>query len=354
MPIYQYNTKSGTRYMIQTRVKGIDGNLKRITERGFKTKKQARDREAEITLNKNVRIVYPTMDDLITEYIKHKKPSLKQRSYDTIMSRTKIYIRPYFNVQKCNLITYKEINEWQEKIDNTKLSYSSKRALNVLLSSMFKYAVRYYDLPKNPVEYANGFKVQNGIKKEPMFWTFKEYKKFIANVDEKYKPLFELLYYSGLRLGEALALTWDDINNQYINVNKTVTRRIKGEVYTLSTPKAKSSVRVVKIPKFVVNNLEETKPSNAVGKSFIFGGIVPFSENAVTNAKNVACKKANIKQIRIHDLRHSHASLLLSNGIPIPVISKRLGHSNISMTLDVYSHMIKEDEDKAVELLEKL
>ena len=87
---------------------------------------------------------------------------------------------------------------------------------------------------------------------------------------------------------------------------------------------------------------------------YVFGGIKPITPTTIGRRKDEYCVKAGIKKIRIHDLRHSHASLLLSNGVPITVISKRLGHSTIQMTLNTYAHLIPEDEDKAINMLNSL
>ena len=87
---------------------------------------------------------------------------------------------------------------------------------------------------------------------------------------------------------------------------------------------------------------------------FIFGGLNPLSPSTIGRKKSKYCEKANVKKIRIHDFRHSHASLLLSKNVPITVISKRLGHSDIDLTLNIYSHMIPKDEDKAVNILNQI
>ena len=105
------------------------------------------------------------------------------------------------------------------------------------------------------------------------------------------------------------------------------------------------------------NRTNWTYPFTTKGNSgnwFIFGGLNPLAPSTIGRKKNKYCDIANVKKIRIHDFRHSHASLLLSMNVPITVISERLGHSDINMTLNTYSHMIPKDEDKAVNILNQM
>lgn len=106
--------------------------------------------------------------------------------------------------------------------------------------------------------------------------------------------------------------------------------------------------KIVKITILTLNNYDFNEDW------YIFGGINPLSTTTIGRKKDIYCKKANVKKIRIHDFRHSHASLLLSYGVPITVISQRLGHSDTNMTLNIYSHLIPQDEDKAIDILNNL
>ncbi len=144
-----------------------------------------------------------------------------------------------------------------------------------------------------------------------------------------------------------------------MNINKTISKETIDNERIINSPKTADSIRKVKLDNELVNNLEILKNyyKNYIGfqeEWFIFGGLHPLSPSTIGRKKDKYCEIANVKKIRIHDFRHSHASLLLSKNVPITVISKRLGHSDIDLTLNVYSHMIPKDEDKVVDILNEL
>ena len=194
------------------------------------------------------------------------------------------------------------------------------------------------------------------------FFTLEEYKRFDSVIDKfDYHVFFEILYFNGLRQGEAQALTWKDIDFQKkeININKTLTTKIKGEIYTISSPKTKSSIRTLPLTNNLVNDLKKLK-NNALQYVdfketwFVFGNSLPFRETTIQKKKNDYCKKAKLKQIRVHDFRHSCASLLINKGATIALVSKYLGHSDITMTLNTYTHMYKSELENVTNLLNNL
>lgn len=192
------------------------------------------------------------------------------------------------------------------------------------------------------------------------FWTYEEFMKFISVVDDElYSTLYKTLYYTRMRLGECLALNWNDIRDNHIDVNKTISKEHVNGKYDITTPKTKKSNRKILLDDETINILNELKLfyQKHVGFNeawFVFGGLNPMSQTTVNRRKDEYCVIAKVKRIRIHDLRHSHATLLLSRGVPITVISKRLGHADMTMTLNTYSHLIPEDEDKAINIINDL
>ena len=144
-----------------------------------------------------------------------------------------------------------------------------------------------------------------------------------------------------------------------MHITKTLTTKIKGEKWTISSPKTKNSTRNLPIPEKLLNDLktmynEARKYSDFTANWFVFGNSEPFKETTIQKKKNNYCDLAKVKQIRIHDFRHSCASLLINKGASITLVSKYLGHSNISITLDVYSHMYQSELSKMTEILNKL
>ena len=175
-------------------------------------------------------------------------------------------------------------------------------------------------------------------------WTIDEFNQFISVVDNPvYHALFRLLFWTGMRRGEALALTRDDLlpNNQ-ISINKSFRRRIDG----IGPTKNAASVRTITVDELTYRELEAVC-AHAEGP-YIFGGKQPISTQTVNQLFDRKVALAGVKRIRLHDLRHSHASILLNDPtISVAAVSARLGHSNVATTMKVYTHVI----DKATKSL---
>ena len=192
-------------------------------------------------------------------------------------------------------------------------------------------------------------------------WTPQELEKVLACID-KTEPQYEVflytLFYTGCRKGELLAVQdedWDFKKNS-LNICKSITRKVYDSYWKVTTPKNRSSNRIILLPQFILKKVQELiefKKANNIPGSFTFFGERPIAETNLTRKYLNACKLANVTPIRFHDFRHSHASYLISNGGTIVSVAKRLGHSSITQTLDTYSHLMKGDEEKLVCLLEK-
>ena len=336
------------------------GVKKQKTRSGFKTKLAAKHAESEFLLNYN--ILNDNNDilfiDLYYEYIKYKKQNLKYQSFRTYKSKIEKHILPFFKDYKINNIKSNDYIEWKEYIINKNFSYKYNCSLHICMVNILNFAYKFYNLNENVASKVGNFSKRNYFPKVN-FWTFNEFNQFINNVDDKvYYSLFTILYYTGMRLGECLALNWNDIKDNCIYVNKNLIRKnINNPIF--NTPKTPSSVRIIKIDKYTLNVLNDLKDfyKKSIGfdnKWFVFGGLNPLATTTIERRKNYYCKISNVKQIKIHEFRHSHATLLISKGVPISVISKRLGHSDMSTTLKIYSHLIPEDEDKAVNMLDKI
>jgi integrase len=169
--------------------------------------------------------------------------------------------------------------------------------------------------------------------------------------DPKYHALFRFLYASGCRIGEALALSRADIQGRSVRINKTLSIRTESANWKITTPKNKYSVRTIDLPQSVVDELLDLPQAKFL---FFAAENNPLHPNSVQNALKKYERVANVTPIRIHDFRHSHASFLLSSGIPITAVSKRLGHKNAQITLQIYAHSLPSDNDAISSALERI
>lgn len=298
--------------------------------------------------------------DLWNDYEKNIKLNLKYQSYMKTISKFKNHILPYFSDFKVIDIDHRIYLSWKIEIEKKGLKYKTLSSIHLSMVNILNYAMKYYNLDYNIASKVGNFKKSKFIKKNIDFWTYEEFSNFIKVVDDDlYKLFFETLYRTGARQGECLALTWNDFQEDYIDINKTISKTKENGEYVINSPKTESSYRRIKIDNVLIELLktEYNRVSKLLffnNECFIFGGIKPLAPTTIGRKKNKYCDLANVKKIRIHDFRHSHASLLLSQGVPITVISQRLGHSDIYMTLNTYSHLIPKDEDKAINVLNSL
>ncbi len=296
-----------------------------------------------------------TFNELYEEFKDFQKSRIKESSFYDLCSKCNIHILPYFKEYKVKDITPKILLNWQNSINQ--YSYKYKVNLRTYLSSILKYAERYYQII-NQLKNVDGFRNINFVK-EMSIWNPNEFNRFIEQVDNiAYKAYFYCLYFTGARKGEILATTWNDWNldEGTLNITKTVTKKIYGKLWDITTPKNNSSIRKIQLPSNLINIMKEYKEfyinSNLDG--LVFYGSKPFADSSTERKVKEACEKANISKIRIHDFRHSHASLLLGNGISAVAVAKRLGHSSVKQTLDTYAHLIPQESNLLIKVLESI
>lgn len=196
----------------------------------------------------------------------------------------------------------------------------------------------------------HNFNNPNELPKEMLYFTYDEFQKFLSGEkDIKFRYAWQLLYYCGLRIGELKGITWKDIDfeNRTVSINKQITQQSCRSKWTFSSPKTAKSNRVLPLTKVFLNDLEKLKKSDSEllfgfnDLYFIIGDIAPQISSTITAKKNRNCKFAGVKQTRIHDFRHSWASLLIYKGANIITVSKFLGHTKIEETPNTYTHLYK-------------
>lgn len=330
---------------------------KNKTKRGFKTKKDALEYEAVMRLKYTDEVLFVPIYDVINDFLRTYEGLVTYGTYHKTETILLEIVKPSIANKDIHRITQLECRKFRECIESKEYSTAYKNEILNSYKKLFKHSKKFFGLKEDPSEVIEPFKKkyeEKLKKKEKEFdiWTDEEFQQFINAVSKPvYKHLFLILYYTGMRLGEALALTWNDFEDGKLHITKSLTRKTKKGSFEIKEPKNVSSIRDVELGNFLNNILAqfEVKEMQKPGFDtswFIFGGLKPLAQTNIDRAKENAIEKSKVKRIRMHDFRHSHASNLIANGVNIVAVSKRLGHCDVNMTLQVYTHLIKKNEDE--------
>lgn len=305
-------------------------------------------------------------EDMTNNYLRYKKTKWKGSTINSNTKRIYDKILPFFQGMRIYDITTEDIMDWKDYISNQHYSLDYSLSLYNILSNMFKYSMRVYDLPRNTVAMVGTFKRPDELNKEMNFWTYDEFSLFIKHCDDiMWKSYFSTLYFTGMRKGESQAIKWNDINltNKTIKISKTLTTKLsqeeksKGLKYKITPPKTQTSNRIIKIPDMLVDLLKryyesEKEIDGFNDDCFVFGTHRFTPDTSIRrnymkylNMTNTL-EKTHIKPIRIHDFRHSHASDLINRGANIKLVSMHLGHKDVNETLNTYTHLFPSAEDE--------
>ena len=342
--------KKGTWY-VQFYYTDWQGNRKKKFKRGFKTKSEAQEWAMNF-LQRQKGDTSLTFGQFIDEYYEDMEKRLKGNTMKTKKYIIEFKIRPFFANKVLSEITPLDIRKWQNELLGKGYKQTYLKTVNNQLSAMFNYAVNFRGLPSNPCRKAGS--IGKGRAEEMKFWTLDEYKVFIEGAKDKEVSYiaFQMLYWTGMRIGELLALTYKDVDleTRRIDINKSF-QRIDGKD-VISTPKTEKSKRQIKILKFLRDDLEVY--FNSLYGIMPTDRIFSFTKSYLTHEMERIVKKTGVKKIRLHDLRHSHASLLINKGCSPLEVKERLGHEKIETTLNTYSHLYPDSQDKLVDMLEDL
>lgn len=351
MPVYK-DEKRNTWYC-KFYYKDWQGNNRQKKKEGFKTQKEAKAFEREF-LNKAHASVDMTFGSLVELYMEDCQKRLKPTTYENKKYIIDLKVLPYFKDMPINTIEPSTVRKWQNELLSHENNYSQTylKTVNNQLSAIFNFAMKYYKLPSNPARVCGSMGKKNAESMQ--FWTVEEFNKFILAVEDKpvSKAAFKLLFWTGMRSGELLALTLNDFDfeAQTVSINKNYAR-MKDEDLILE-PKTPKSKRVITIPPFLcdiikdyASKLYDYKPDER---------LFQVTKYYLHHEMDRGCKKSKVKRIRIHDLRHSHASLLIEMGFSPLLISERLGHENIETTLQTYSHLYPNKHSEVADRLQML
>lgn len=345
MPAYK-NEKTGKWYC-KFYYEDWYGNTQQKKKSGFALKREALEWEREF-LNNHQKTPDMPFQAFCDAYIRVKSSEWKPYTADTAKYTIK-RLKDFFGDKPLNQITPLDVKKLHVKLKEDGLTPGSINTIHGRLSAVMNHAVTFYGLSSNPCKLSGKVK---DPKKEMRYLTLDEYKQLIkkGNLKPNQKIMIELLYWTGMRVGEMLALTPGDIHEDYIYVTKNIAE-IDGKTILQNTPKTDNSVRNIRIHKKLYSDLTEYR-----NKLYGIGNedrLFNYSRGGLRLMINKACVCAEIKHIRIHDFRHSHVALLIHLGYHTKAIAERIGDTTETV-LRVYSHIYPQDVDEMVKKFDML
>lgn len=293
------------------------------------------------------------------EYMGSIQANVKESSLYDFKHTAKAHIDDFFAGNDMRSLSKQDIYAWQDllwsKTYRGKL-YTQKTLTKIYgqFTAFYNWCYQHYEFSENVLKNVKMPKRRDN--KEPRkIWTEAEFQQFISAVDDlKYKALFTTLFYSGCRIGEAQTLRPCDFDGKQIYVHATYTRKtVDGSAYKITETKNYKS-RYVPLPEKAVSVLTDwmsCKKLYCKTDNFIFGEKNPLSLNAIQNAFNKGIEKSAVKKLRIHDLRHSYVSLLMSKGANFGVIASLIGDT-LEQVVKTYAHHTEEDKIAVVSSIE--
>lgn len=349
--------KNTGKWMSQIRIKDWTGKEIHKKKRGFSTKKEALQWERDFINQANGSLGMSFMD-FIELYLKDMEKRLKPSTVANKRFLIDLKIIPYFGKFPLDAIKPTDIRRWQNELTNYRdqngkpYSQTYLKTINNQITAIFNYAVKYYGLKENPCHKAGGMGKKNAD--EMLFWTKDEFSAFISALKDHpvSYTMFMTLYYTGMREGELLALTPSDIDfdKGTLTINKSY-QRLNGKDI-VSSPKTPKSNRVVTIPEILKAALRSymDKCYGLQPDDRLF----PYTKSYLYHEMEYGIKESGVKRIRVHDIRHSHASLLVEMGFSPLLIAERLGHERVQTTMDTYSHLYPNKQVEVANQLDSL
>ena len=341
--------KKTGKWLIQYRYTDWQGKRRKSTKRGFATKREAEEwlRNFLITQKADFDMKF---ENFWKMYYADMETRLREHTMRTKKYIVELKILPYFGNKRVNDITAADIRQWQNELIKIGYSPTYLKTINNQLSAIFNYAVRYYDLKSNPCEKAGSM---GKSKAEEMdFWTGEEFRRFIDSVMNKRLSYmaFMTLYWTGMRLGELLALNPKDVDLEKRTISITKSYQRLGKKDVITPPKTPKSKRVITIPEFLAADIKDYMDSlyDLQEDDRLF----PITKYYLEHEMQRGIKESGVKRIRVHDLRHSHASMLIELGFSPLEIANRLGHEKVETTLNTYAHLYPNKQTKLAERLD--
>lgn len=356
MPVYK-DKKRGTYYYAFRKV--IDNQIITRKKRGYATKQEATYAELielEEIKNPRIKLDKMTLGDLFSLFVEYQSNKSKSSTINIYNRIFKSHIEPYFSSYFVFSINSDKLFSWKKEIVNKGFNQRYTNMIISLMRKLIDLAIKKEIIKDNNLlNELESVKIQRIENNERSVWTFNEINKFLDTfIKSNEKEYSYWLYFyafsnSGMRPNEFRALQVKDIQGDYLVVNKTINSKDEHHDILLP-PKNINSNRKVLMPHDIIELLLEYtkgyKPDN-----FIFGKDKAFRETNLKRELIKHYKAAGLNPIVMYGFRHSHATNLIKSGVPIKVVSKRLGHSNASTTMNVYWHLFSDDENQVIDIL---
>ncbi|WP_342045960.1 site-specific integrase [Bacillus sp. OTU530] len=351
-------------YVVDTGYDEISGKRKQKTKGGFATKKEAQTALAkvvsEISEGSYVELSKETVENLLAMWLEMKKASLKETTFISYETSVKHI------VYHLGRVTLEKLNATQiQRMCNTlanDLSSTTVNKIHNVLKRCLRYAVKIGMIQKNPAEFVDPQKEE---PKELVVWDEQQAQHFMELTKKSRNHIaFVLALTTGMRKGEILGLRWQDIDfeNKSLSIRQTLSPLNKIQTGGKTT----AARRFISLPDMTLDALKQhrlrlKKEKLKMGEAYTdndlvvctrFGNVL--GHNDLSDSFQLYLKRSGLPKIRFHDLRHTHATLLLKAGVHVKIVSERLGHTNIAITLNTYSHIMPGMQEEAVRKFEEL
>jgi len=378
MPIYKAKGKKDGLQKYNVRINYIsdDGKAKQLTRTayGFESAKELeRKLLCDVKLNGENSVKKMTVQQLYEKYTVAKKYEIRETSLYKNKQEFELYVQPTMGSVRLDKLNAQLLQKWKSSVEDKNLSLKTRQHAYGIFRALLNFAVSMEYIGNNPLLKIGNFKDALDKKTEMSIYTAEQFREYIGIAKQcaeerqakdnslsewDYYVFFNIAFFTGLRKGEIHALKWTDIDGAYLSVKRSLTQKLSGDDRE-TPPKSKSSIRTLQMPKPLIRILNEHRERQEQLEHFsedyrVCGGERCLRDTTIQNRNMRYAKLSGLNKIRIHDFRHAHVSLLANEGINIQEIARRLGHSKVEMTWNTYSHLYPREEEKAVEILDRI
>lgn len=368
-------TKDGRQWRFKVYYHNTEGKLVPYTSKRYLLEKEAKAEERVFLLNRDAP-VKKKFGVIADDYFDDAFKRIRESTVLTYKSNYENHVKPYFENKYIDEISVRDIENWKSKLIDKGLSIDSCNQYYVIFNEIFKFANKKYELNYNPVDLSGRFQKRNDevveTEKKLRYIVYDQYCKFISVIiDKLWHCFFLTLYFTGMRKGEMLALTWKDVDfeKNKIRVNKTISFNTKSGRYKITATKnclnreitmsKKLREELLTYKEYVKNQFSDFNED-----WFVFGNGDVLSDHEIQKHRKLYFKLADMEKemITIHEFRHSHVSVCINEYLKsgetdstkfFLMMSQRMGHG-LRVMQEVYMHLFPSVQNEIVDLLDNL